>query len=262
MIELDEALQQRGGDPGLLSLELQHIIAERIESAPRSLQAELGPSEVGDPCARRIGHKLAGSPERTQPPKWKATVGTAIHAWLADCFDANNLAVAAEHLGGQERWLIEQRVDVGDGVTGTADLYDRVTATVVDWKSVGPTMLKGYRKDGPGEQYRRQLHLYGLGLERAGLPVDAVMIVFLPRQGELSDGYAWHEAYSAELAADALERYRGVRLIVDALGDAAPAALPMAPAWCGYCPFYGEPAGCPGHPDARPSPGRPALTIN
>jgi hypothetical protein len=260
---LPDWLISRGADPKQTSLELAHVIRTAIDTAPRSQQTALGPSELGDPCARRIGHKIIGSPQRAQAPNWKATVGTAVHSWLAAAFDADNLAEAFAL--GSERWLVETRVDVGEAagqmVSGTVDLYDRITATVIDWKTCGPSMLDHYKHGGPGDTYRAQVNLYGLGLSRLGLPVETVMIVFLPRQGELADAYTWHEAYDPELAATTLERYAGIHYLVDVLGDAAPDVLPMAPAWCLRCPFYGGP--CPGHPNAQP-PGAsaPALTLN
>jgi hypothetical protein len=261
---LDPRLQQRGGNPDLLWRELAWLISERIRYAPREVQQHLGPSEVGDECARRIGHKLLRSKERQLPPNWKATVGTSVHAWLAAMLDADNVRGAPD-MSGQERWLVETRVDVGGGISGTADAYDRITATVVDWKTCGPTMLDGYRRKGPSAAYQIQVHLYGLGMVRAGHPVDTVMIVMLPRQGDLADAYVWHEPFDAELAEAALQRYLGIDAMITALGEAAIEALPMAPAWCTHCPFYDAPEGagsCPGHPDARPPLEEPALTFH
>jgi hypothetical protein len=256
---LAEPLTQRGGDPDLLYREIEWLITEAISSAPRTVQVALGPSEIGDPCARRIGHKLLGTPPRTLPPNWKATIGTFTHAGLAEILDSNNLACAPD-MGGQERWIVETRVDVGEGVSGTVDAYDRVTATQIDWKTCGRTMLRKYKTFGPGAAYQLQAHLYGLGLTRAGHPVDTVMIIFLPRQGELSEAYVWHEPFDRDLAEAALQRFVGIRTLVELLGNSALDALPMAPEWCTHCPFYRS--GCEGHPDSRPPLDVPALTFN
>lgn len=261
---LDPRLQQRGGSPDLLWRELAGLITNRIANDPRELQTALGPSEIGDPCARRIGHKLLRSRARTMPPNLKARFGHTMHADLAAMLDADNVHVAP-HLDGQERWLVETRVDVAVGISGTVDVYDRITATVVDWKTCGRTMLAKYRREGPGDAYTIQAHLYGLGLTRVGHPVDTVMIIFLPRQGDLAEAYVWHEPFDPDLAEAALQRYHGIVALTGALGDAAVEALPTAPAWCTHCPFYDDPAGsgsCPGHPDARPPLAEPALTFN
>lgn len=251
--------QQRGGSPDLLYAELAHLITEAIKGAPRTVQTRLGPSEIGDPCARRIGHKIIGTPARPLPPNWKATMGTAIHAWLAAVLDADNVA-GAPMMDGQERWLVEVPVTVGDGISGTADVYDRITATVIDWKTCGRTMLRKYKANGPGVGYQIQAHLYGLGLVRAGQPVDTVMVIFLPRQGELAEAYVWSEPFDQGLAEAALQRYIGVESLVAVLGEAALDALPMSPQWCSLCPFYQS--GCEGHPEGRPAAAVPALTFN
>jgi hypothetical protein len=256
---LDPALQQRGGSPDLLCAELLGLIGDAINTAPRELQTALGPSEIGDPCARRIGHKLLGSPQRVLPPNWKAWVGTTMHAGLAGILDVDNLRCAPD-LGGHERWIVETRVDVGHGVTGTVDAYDCVTATEVDFKTCGRTMLRKYKREGPGAAYQIQGHLYGLGLTRAGHPVDTVSVMFLPRQGELAEAYYWHEPFDPDLAEAALQRYDGIRTLVELLGDNALDALPKSPEWCTHCPFYMS--GCDGHPDARPPLAVPALTYD
>lgn len=257
-------LQQRGGSPDLLWRELNYLITTALDTAPRSVQTELGPSEIGDECARRMGHKLLGSQRRQQPPNWKAGMGTWAHAGLADVLDQENVRCAPD-LGGVERFLVEHRVEVGSGVFGTVDAYDQITATVIDWKTCGRTMLRKYRTFGPGATYQLQAHLYGLGIRATGRPVDTVMIIFLPRQGDLSEAYVWHEPFDPDLAEAALQRYDGIRALVEAMGLAALDALPMAPAWCTHCPFYDDPHGsgsCPGHPDSRPPLDEPALTYN
>ena len=72
-------------DPDILATELFSIIEQAIAHQPRTLQTSIGPSEIGNPCDRRIGYKLAG----TQPVNgvgavnWKAFVGTALHEILA-----------------------------------------------------------------------------------------------------------------------------------------------------------------------------------
>lgn len=255
---LPEHLTQRGGSPDLVASELLHVIKGAVASHPRSLQRRIGPSEIGHPCARRVGYILLDHEKVNDAPgdtPWLPTIGTAVHAWLEEQFVAAN--VADQPL----RWLTELRVDVGTlagvPITGHCDLYDRVTATAIDWKIVGATTLKKYRSKGPGDQYRTQIHLYGRGLTRRGLPVDTVAIAFLPRNGELRDAYIWHEPYDEQVALDGLERAEGVALATGQLGVEALTHLPTASAWCNRCPFYRADsqdlaAGCPGDPEAVP----------
>jgi hypothetical protein len=62
---------------------LTEIIRWADENSPRSLQAQIGPSELGTPCDRKLAYKLANNREinkRRDP--WPAIVGTGIHHWL------------------------------------------------------------------------------------------------------------------------------------------------------------------------------------
>ena len=265
---LPEHLSARGGSVDLIRAELLAVIKNAIVNHPRSQQKAIGPSEVPHPCARRIGYKLGGAPEINHQPDdtpWLPTIGTAVHAWLEEQF------IAANAGGDSTRWLAELRVAVGAilgaEITGSMDLYDRATATIVDWKIIGPTTLKKYKAKGPGQQYRGQIHLYGRGATRRNLPVDNVMIAFLPRNGELRDAYLWSEPYDEQVALDALQRAEGIALSIGTLGPAAYPLLPTADAFCTRCPYYRrgstDPvAGCPGDENAPiPHGSAPALTL-
>lgn len=248
--------------------ELLDIMRRAITDHPRSLQVAIGPSEIGHVCARRIGYKLLGFPEHAGDVNWKATIGTAAHAWEEDVFTADNERQPVR-AAGQTRWLIEQRVCVGElggePIFGHCDLFDRVTGTSVDWKFVGPTQLKKYRAKGPGPQYRAQGHLYGRGWQRRGQHVRHVAVMFLPRDGALRDAVYWHEPYDEQVALDALQRAEGIVQATRALGVNALPILPTADAFCSMCPFYKARStdltdGCPGDPAAQRTQ-QPALTL-
>jgi hypothetical protein len=258
-------LTQYGSDPDLLRGELLDIITRAIDDHPRSQQVELGPSEIGHTCARRIGYAMLGHPEKPGEPNWKATVGTAVHAWLEEQMLGDNRTRSDQ----PTRWLTEMTVVVGElggvPISGHCDLFDRVTGTVVDWKCVGPTQLKRYKSKGPGEQYRRQAHLYGRGWVQRGQAVEHVGVMFLPRDGALRDAYYWHEPYDEQVAIDTLQRAEGIVQATRALGPAALAILPTADAFCSMCPFYKARStdlsqGCPGDPAGQRTQ-QPALTL-
>jgi hypothetical protein len=253
-------LNQRGQDPAHTAEHLLHLVEDAIRNHPRSQQKTIGPSEIGHPCARRVGYKMLGKGERPSEVNWKATVGTALHSWLEAMIDAANMNYELRTRSGQERFYTEQRVTVGDilgvPIEGSCDLYDRATATVVDWKSVGPTQLTKYKRLGPGPQYRTQAHLYGRGWRARGLPVDYVMVVFFPRNGELAETYTWWERYDEQVAVDALERATGIALATKALGTGALGHLATADAFCHKCPYFLANStvlevGCPGHAERR-----------
>lgn len=259
---LPDRLTQHGSDPAVLGAELLEEIRRSIDDHPRSQQVEIGPSEVGHPCARRIGYKLLGFPERPGPPNWKATVGTYCHSGLEEVFDGVNqrTATAENDMLGQERYLIEETLYCGQigpqPLMGHCDLYDRVTDTVVDWKTVGPTQLKKYKAKGPGEQYRVQAHIYGRGWTLRGFPVQRVAVMFLPRNGELAEAVWWTEPYDEAIALAGMQRAEGIAIATSALGNAALPTLPTADAWCSLCPFFKAGStdlavGCPGDPGSR-----------
>jgi hypothetical protein len=184
-------------------------------------------------------------------------VGTGVHLWLEAVFGGTSLDKVPMVGPGQERWAVETKLTVGEvggvPILGTCDLYDRVTATVIDHKTMGKTRLADYTRKGPPEVYRVQVQLYGLGWRRAGLPVDTVMISFLPRDGQLDDAYIWWEPFRPEIARQALDRLNGISQLVQTFGVAALGMLPTTDEWCFSCPYLRLKSddlgrGCPGDP--------------
>jgi len=240
---------ERPGDPDGLGSELLQLIADDIGKQERSLQKEIGPSEVGSPCPRKVGYGLLQRPKLNPiaPPMWKAYVGTGVHKMLERALDRYNMATCPS-MGHAERFYVETELQVGEiadqPLIGHCDVYDRVTHTVIDWKTNGPTMLKDHKANGPGQTYLAQTHLYGRGWAKyLGLPVDRVMLVFLPRQGELSDSYVWHEPYDERVALGALSRADGIWATLQALGpEQGLAVLPAVEDFCGNCDWF-----VPGH---------------
>jgi hypothetical protein len=287
---LPEVDEQRGGDPELLFAEIKHIISQAIDNHPRSQQKRIGPSEIGDPCARRIAYKLTETPEaRTLPTPGGPPSAPPSTAWLEEKFAEHNQAM--HDALGVSRFLIEQRVNAGPcagaDLEGSTDLYDRVTATSIDWKVIGPTSHKKLRADvnagrGPRPEYRIQLHTYGLGFTRRGLPVDQVMLIGLPAAGELDDAVMWTEPFDPPSrrwrwpastastpspppsAKAAWTVTNGALALVGAGHLADPDGNPGAPAigtdghGCRFCPWLKAgstdlAAGCPGVADEAPS---------
>jgi hypothetical protein len=221
------------------------VVTDGIQAHPRSHQKLIGPSEIGTPCLRALLHKLNQDPEPgSGPPAWKPAVGTALHnqmeAWFASCRDS-------------DQFLVEQRVNVGTigdkTISGSTDLFMKPAGAVIDHKFIGKTRLRDYRAAGPGDQYRKQTHIYGRGWELAGWPVHLVMIAFVPRDGELADAWFWWEEYDRRIAFGAMARANRCWRRIQEIGiDAALAEVPPcqdtdkdAPAynhnaaWCRWC---------------------------
>lgn len=240
--------------------ELRDVIVRQASRQPRQVQVHLGPSELGTACDRQVVGKFAGEPRTAHViDPWASVVGTAVHAWLAEHFGLEN------RLNGFTRWVPEQRVAPHPLYPGTADLYDGVTETVVDWKCLGPTsMSKVMSAAGPPRHYQVQLLLYGMGYRNLGLPVRRVCLAALPRTSSSLDGmYIWEHVCSPaddQLIAEVLDQTAFRREVAQRVmaGQINIGDVPVTPSDdCVFCPFFRPESardanpGCPGHSPAR-----------
>jgi hypothetical protein len=245
--------------PEVAISEVFDLVQRAIVGQPRNTQKRIGPSEMGVPCDRRIGYKLAGVPEiNDRGVAWKPYVGTSVHEQMATIVARDEV----ERMSSDDyepRWLVEERVSVGDvngvEIHGNCDLMDQHEGAVWDWKFTTRNKIREtYRPHGPGDQYRVQAHLYGRGWQRAGKEVRTVGIVFMTRDGEFTDRHVWWEPYDEQVAIDALARASSIALALEALGpEFTLPTLPTADAYCTYCPWFKANAttisrSCPGHP--------------
>lgn len=169
--------------------EIREIIETDIANAPRSLQREVGPSELGTDCLRCLGAKLAGW-KQNRNAAWLSFIGTCVHQRFEKTFDGLNKQ-GFDPNAKQRRFETEKRVTVGRihglaggyDVRGSIDLYDRENRCTADWKIVGSTTLKTVKVHGPSQTYLCQASLYGIGLEHEGENVERMCIYFLPRNG-------------------------------------------------------------------------------
>lgn len=133
-------------------IELRQLIYRQAARAPRSRQVHLGPSELGEPCARQVVGKMIAEPSTNHVLSlWPAIIGTSVHAWLAIALQDENARI------GMQRFLSEMRVAPTAEHPGTTDFYDAATQTCGDWKCLGPTTMAKITRDGPSFQYRVQL---------------------------------------------------------------------------------------------------------
>lgn len=233
--------------------DIRGAVIDAARRAPRSQQTALGPSEIGEACARKLAYKLMHHAESNAgSDPWPSIVGTAVHAWLADAFLAVN-----ERLG-RIRYLVEQRVTIRPGLTGTCDLYDADRGMIIDHKVPGTTSMTRTKKDGPSPTYQAQAQLYGYGFAQLGLPVRDVALALYPRGGMLSGLWIWSQPYDENKALQALARHDAILEAAIELDVAQnPEAYTRIPRVtghaCTYCPYW-KPGrdtgdGCPGHLD-------------
>lgn len=244
-----------------VATEIFSIVATAIDNQPRTLQRRIGPSELGVPCDRRIGYKLAGTPPVNQRGvAWKPFIGTAVHEQLADIMCAAEIQRFRDNPDASPRWHVEEKVASGlvlngEDIDGSTDLYDGHSGGVFDWKITTRNRIREiYRPHGPGHQYETQAHEYGLGWQRRGFPVRFVAIIFLTRDGEFTDRHVWSAPFDEQIALDAHARVQSISLALTALGaDTALPTLETGDAYCRFCPWHNPKTtnlahACPGHP--------------
>ena len=254
---MDFASLDADPDAARLKRDLTKIIMWTERDSPRSRQRAIGPSELGDPCDRRIAYKLTGTdPVNRSGDPWPAVVGTAIHNWL-------EVAVTQyQKVHGYQGWIVEQRVAPDNLVSGRSDLFHVPSGTVVDYKTASSDKIrKLHRGEAPSSAYITQINLYGLGHERAGREVHSVALVYYPRSGWLNDAFVWHAPYDRGIAMGALDRLYAIGFkLLDLDIRNHPEKIVEIPATggdnCVWCPMFSREMnpgavasqnGCPGH---------------
>lgn len=237
-----------------LADELTTAIVDYSNNRPRTLQKTIGPSEIGEPCQRKLAYKLLDWPKvNTGGDPLPSFVGTAAHTAMETALERVNQARPGT-------WIVEKRVHASDTMSGSTDAYHCPTDTVVDHKFPGVSSMRKYKADGPSPIYRVQAHVYGLGWERGGYWPKHVAIAFYPRGGNLKNLHMWSEPYDRQVAMDALARLETIRAAVTALDpEQAPDRWALFPTSashaCTFCPWWKAGStylgdGCPSEPGA------------
>lgn len=234
--------------------DLIEVIKWADANSARSQQAEVGPSELGHECDRFLAYRLAQWPViNTMTDPWPAIVGTAIHKWLENAVNAFQAAA------GAMRWETEITIHPDAFTRGHLDLFDHWEYMVCDWKTLGPTKMKAWLRDGPPEKHKDQVNLYAKGVIEAGREVRKVCLIGLPRSGWLEDMDVWVDDYCPERAEAALARQQTIAtkvLEVDVFTNPHMFnEFTAVPDMCSFCPFFrptrregtiADASGCPG----------------
>lgn len=222
--------------------DIRQVFTDHAARAPRSLQLHLGPSELGVECDRQVAGKMAGLPYTNHvADPWPSIRGTALHAYAAEAFAADNVRRQFA------RWIVETRVTPHPDHPGTADLYDAKDRAVDDHKFLGVTsMAKVRAAAGPPRKYVVQLLMYGEGYRLMGLPVDRVALIAYPATAASLDGlYVWErphtsadDALLAEVYAQTATRQAYAKAIHS--GQLTLNQIPYKPdsTECYFCPYY------------------------
>lgn len=196
-------------------------LTEQDKTRPRSVQTQVGVSEIGG-CATRVWHKINGT-EVTNPDtlRLSAIMGTALHSMIEDVFIPDS------------RYKVETEVVVGD-IKGHIDLIDTETNTIWDWKTITKNSIAYFGS----RQQLMQIQLYGWLANQNGITIDRVGLVGIPRDGNESDIIELSWAYDENIALEAIARYEEIKEQFE-----PPAPEKDAKFCANYCPFFGACSG-------------------
>jgi len=209
---------------------LLHVLHAQDASRDRSLQTEVGPSEIGG-CRRKVWYRLNAQPHTNEnQSKLAAIMGTAIHAAIED-------AIGAIDPEGKE-YLVETEVAFGD-MKAHVDLFVPSTGAVIDWKTSKVKNMSYF----PSNQQRWQVQIYGYLLSKNGYEVKTVNLVAIARDGNEKDVKVHTEPYDEVMALAALAWLENVKASKE-----LPAPEKDASFCKDYCQYYDatEQMGCGG----------------
>lgn len=197
----------------------------------RDQQKEIGVSSLGG-CRAQAWHIINGT-SRTNfgTENLAALMGTAIHSIIQEALNKYDLF--------GEDFVLEQ--EINGVVKGHADFYSRSSKLLADWKTVTLKKIEGGFK--PTTQQKWQVQTYAYMLNQAGIPVERVALVAIPRDGRKRDITCSEADYDEKTALKALQWLDEVKAMTEAPAPEKPAFF------CSdYCQFYdtlGE-TGCQG----------------
>lgn len=221
---------------------------ESLTMTGRSLQKEIGVSEIGMTCRRCVARKLAGIEKQLVVSSFRTTIGRWAHEGLAHDLPLLPHHAEAQDLVIENNLIVHQYKDWT--LRGSCDLFAPNlewpgSGLVVDWKVVGDDTLETTRKavangGAPKKQYTDQGQLYGRGYEMLGYAVSDICIMMLPaNKGNLRrDHVRYQYKYDPSVAALALAK---IEILIDRAEtegwDAVVHSIDPEPG-CLSCPAY------------------------
>lgn len=200
--------------------ELIKALNSSSKGSARSQQKQVGPSEIGG-CRRKTWLRINGFPQ-TNPDTLRlaAIMGTAIHTYIEQAFERQDPF--------QERYILEAEVE-HEGLMGHVDMYDKLNAEVIDWK----TIKKSNASKFPSKQQIMQVQLYGYLFNKNGTEVKTVTLVAIPRDGDERDIVFHSEPYDESIALEGLAWLKEVKEMTE-----SPEPEKFAFFCRDYCGFY------------------------
>jgi hypothetical protein len=168
-------------DTALEAKLLGAVVAEERER-PRSLQRQVGPSEIGG-CAELLRSKIFEPPEDDAPEEhWHvaAQIGTVMGNELEDIFGRRLDALTQQRITAKLE-------ELGLSISGSADVIFLTDNTIIDLKSTAAMGTVFY--EGLKLSYAIQIALYVMGAVQAGIlePGAEGRVVYYDRTGQFQE---------------------------------------------------------------------------
>lgn len=189
------------------------------QQSDRDKQRLIGASDFSDPCSYHLAKKLTGTDEDVQKYWLGAKIGTGVHSVLEDAIEKADLTEMPELAGA----LVERKITLGElpgygVIKSKPDLAMVEGSHLVDWKTTlrakSRKMQRVLFEDAnlPDmqytlEKYYAQTQIYAWGLNKEGIEIDGISVVFVNRDGTTEDDvWTWSFDYKPDYAQKAWDR--------------------------------------------------------
>lgn len=183
----------------------------------RDKQKKVGASQISDPCTYHLATSLVNSSEQRSKYWLGAKIGTAVHMLLEDAIENADTNLIPEVAGA----IVEQKIVLGElpdygVISSKPDLVLPGQKHLIDWKTSSRKKSAKLQKyvdgitpnDAESEytmmKYTAQTQLYAWGMNRSGVEVESVSLVFVNRDGTMesdvwSHTFAYDESFATSL---------------------------------------------------------------
>lgn len=191
-----------------------------LQESDRDRQRKVGASQISDPCTRHLARALVNDSDGQSKYWLGAKLGTATHMFLEDCIEKATLVDFPEVEGA----IVEKKITLGelDGygtINSKPDLVLPKEKHLIDWKTSKrdkSRKLQNYLEDPANghpesdytiSKYMAQTQLYAWGMNKEGVEVENISLVFINRDGTSSnDVWAHTFEYNEEFAVAVWDR--------------------------------------------------------
>lgn len=194
-------------------LQVKWLVLDLLKNkSKRDKQTKIGASEIGDPCDYCVANRLLGRKKKDNEYWLGAKLGTSMHNELereAEKFLTGTPDYRFVYLKNAR---LEQTIELGH-IEGYGTVKSKPDVVLVeqehllDYKSTLKKKVAKYKLDGVPMQYVYQQQLYAWGLNKAGIKITRISLVFVNRDGS-GDNDVWIYSfdYDESLALKAWDR--------------------------------------------------------